>query len=144
MVDCSTLHECLLNLLTCLQASQLRRFAVYFDVDKPLWQPQKAWGDMLAYDWDQLFKTSIAANSVEASEGNLSPREPLTAANRMYIVNPIDGELQYLRRGANVRQGESVAIQEADFHLQSIAFSVSSKRSMVPSTELHGCSCRHS
>jgi len=111
-----------------LQASQLRRFAVYFDVGKPLWQPKKAWKDMLAYDWDQLFKTGIAADSTKPVQGSTSPRAPSGAADRMYVVKPIDGQLQYLRRGKNVRGGESEAIQEADCHLQTIAFHVSSKR----------------
>lgn len=110
-----------------MQASQLKRFAVYFDVGKPLWQPKKAWKDMLAYDWDQLFKTGIAADSAKPVQGRASQPESSSAAERMYIVKPIDGQLQYLRRGKDVRQGESEAIQEADFHLQSIAFSVSSK-----------------
>ncbi len=123
-----------MTLLT-LQASQLRRFAVYFDVGKPLWQPKKAWKDMLAYDWDQLFKTGIAADVKAVTQGSSSPRDSSTAADRLYIVNPIDGQLQYLRRGKNVRQGEAEAIQEADFHLQSIAFRVSSKRLVKP--------CRH-
>lgn len=110
-----------------MQASQLRRFAVYFDVGKPLWQPKKAWKDMLAYDWDQLFKTGIAADTARAASGSTSPREPSGAADRMYVVKPIDGQLQYLRRGKNVRGGEAEAIQEADCHLQTIAFHVSSK-----------------
>ena len=88
-----------------MQASQLRRFAVYFDVGKPLWQPKKAWKDMLAYDWDQLFKTGIAADTARAASGSTSPREPSGAADRMYVVKPIDGQLQYLRRGKNVRGG---------------------------------------
>lgn len=104
-----------------MQASQLRRFAAYFDVGKPLWQPKKDWMDMLAYDWDQLFKQGIAAEA--AGPAGQSPSSP---PQRMYIINPIDGQLQYLRRGKNVRQGEAEAIQEADFHLQSIAFHVSS------------------
>lgn len=104
-----------------LQASQLRRFAAYFDVGKPLWQPKKDWMDMLAYDWDQLFKQGIGAES--AMPARHSQSRP---AQRMYIISPIDGQLQYLRRGKNVRQGEAEAIQEADFHLQSIAFHVSS------------------
>ena len=111
----------MLPLSSLLQASQLRRFAAYFDVGKPLWQPKKAWMDMLAYDWDQLFKQGIAGESVSRPQ---SPQSD--AAQRMYIVSPIDGQLQYLRRGKNVRQGEAEAIQEADFHLQSITFHVSS------------------
>ncbi len=114
-----------------LQASQLRRFAVYFDVGKPLWQPKKAWKDMLAYDWDQLFKTGIAADSTRPVQGSTSPRAPSGTADRMYVVKPIDGQLQYLRRGKNVRGGESEAIQEADCHLQTIAFHVSSKRTSL-------------
>lgn len=107
-----------------LQASKLRRFAAYFDVGKPLWQPKKAWMDMLAYDWDQLFKQGIAGETATAASRPPSPQAD--AAQRMYIVSPIDGQLQYLRRGKNVRQGEAKAIQEADFHLQSITFHVSS------------------
>ena len=76
---------------------------------------------MLAYDWDQLFKQGIGAEpAIPAGHSQSSP------AQRMYIISPIDGQLQYLRRGKNVRQGEAEAIQEADFHLQSIAFHVSS------------------
>lgn len=80
--------------------------------------------DMLAYDWDQLFKQGIAAESTTAASRSQSPQSD--AAERMYIISPIDGQLQYLRRGKNVRQGETEAIQEADFHLQSITFHVSS------------------
>lgn len=79
---------------------------------------------MLAYDWDQLFKQGIAVETAAAASRPQSPQ--LDAAQRMYIVSPIDGQLQYLRRGKNVRQGEAEAIQEADFHLQSITFHVSS------------------
>ena len=110
-----------------MQASQLRRFAVYFDVGKPLWQPKKPWGDMLAYHWDQLFKVGIAADSGRPLQGSASQPQPSNAADRMYVVKPIDGRLQYLRRGKNVRQGESEAIQEADFHLQRIALNISSE-----------------
>lgn len=49
-----------------LQASHLRRFALYFDVGGELWKPKKEWSDMLAYDWDVLFKPGIAA--AEAAE----------------------------------------------------------------------------
>ena len=49
-----------------LQASHLRRFALYFDVGGELWKPKKEWADMLAYDWDILFKPGIAA--AEAAE----------------------------------------------------------------------------
>ena len=115
-----------------MQASQLRRFAAYFDVGKPLWQPKKAWMDMLAYDWDQLFKQGIAAETATpAGHSQSSPSQ------RMYVISPIDGQLQYLRRGKNVRQGEAEAIQEADFHLQSIAFHVSSKA--MPTNRIFAC-----
>lgn len=109
------------------QASQLRRFAVYFDEGKPLWEPKKAWKDMLAYDWDQLFKTGIAASNQQQRDPQ---QDPSGASQRMYMIKPIDGQLHYLRRGKNVRQGESEAIQEAGFDLQSISFNVSSKRAL--------------
>ena len=107
-----------------VQASQLKRFAVYFDVGRPLWQPKKAWMDMLAYDWDQLFKQGIAADNARPTSPSM-PR-PSSAAARMWIIAPIDGQLHYLRRGKNIRHGETEAIQEADLQLQSIAFSLSS------------------
>ena len=79
---------------------------------------------MLAYDWDQLFKSGIAASAQQSRD----PQSDLSGASqRMYVVKPIDGQLHYLRRGKNVRQGESEAIQEAGFDLQSIAFNVSSE-----------------
>lgn len=89
--------------------------------------------DMLAYDWDQLFKRGIAAETAKSADNSQS-----SLTQRMYIISPIDGQLQYLRRGKNVRQGEAEAIQEADFHLQSIAFHVSS---MSMSTEPILCLC---
>lgn len=79
---------------------------------------------MLAYDWDQLFKTGIAASTQQSRDPQ---QDPSGASQRMYMIKPIDGQLHYLRRGKNVRQGESEAIQEAGFDLQSIAFNVSSK-----------------
>lgn len=98
---------------------------------------------MLAYDWDQLFKTGIAASNQQQRDPE---QDPSGASQRMYIIKPIDGQLHYLRRGKNVRQGESEAIQEAGFDLQSIAFNVSSEATYsagIRHVTSHGpCGCR--
>ena len=82
---------------------------------------------MLAYDWDQLFKSGIAEGGSQLRAPQQAQADPSGAAHRMYMIKPIDGQLHYLRRGKNVRQGESEAIQEAGFDLQSIAFNISSE-----------------
>ena len=101
-----------------LQASELKRLAVYLDVHTVLWTPSRRWEDMKRADWDQLFRGSIASD--DGTEGPGAKADPHT-----YVLKPVDGNLNYIRRGRNVRCGESQAIQEAALELQAISFHVS-------------------
>jgi Vacuolar sorting-associated protein 13, N-terminal len=99
----------------CMQASELKRLAVYYDVHTKLWKPDTPWAAMKRDDWTKLFQPGVAA----ASEGAPQPQHT-------YVLKPVDGRLNYIRRGRNVRKDESQAIQEADLKLHAISLHVSS------------------
>lgn len=44
-----------------MQASQLRRLALYFDVNTKMWQPEEDWQQLYSEAWDALFRPGIAA-----------------------------------------------------------------------------------
>ena len=44
-----------------LQASELRRMALYFDAGQELWHPSKPWREAGPEDWDRLFLPSISS-----------------------------------------------------------------------------------
>ena len=103
------------------QGSQLQRLALYFDVGSKLWRPQEEWAQLAVDTWDEFFQPGVSAPSSEA-EG----------APQGYVLKPIDGQLIYLRRGPNVRQQESQAVQEADVHLQTVSLHLSSELGLLP------------
>jgi hypothetical protein len=45
----------------CVQASHLKRLALYFDVGMELWTPGAPWGDLSPSEWDGLFLPGIGA-----------------------------------------------------------------------------------
>lgn len=101
----------------CAQASELKRLAVYLDVNATLWEPPKPWAQLQRTDWDDLFLGSITAGSGSTA---VAARVAHT-----YVLKPVDGQLHYTRRGRNVRRDESQAIQEASINLQTISLHVS-------------------
>lgn len=97
------------------QASELKRLAVYYDVQTELWKPDKPWAEMKRADWTALFQPGIAASGEQEQQ-----------SAHTYVLKPVDGRLNYIRRGRNVRKDESQAIQEADVKLHAISLHVSS------------------
>ncbi len=105
------------------QASELKRLAVYFDVHTQLWEPPKPWAEMGRQDWDALFLPGIAdGDGGQGSDGTSSAAE-----GRTYVLKPVDGRLNYIRRGRNVRKDESQPIQEADVSLHAVSLHISSE-----------------
>ena len=113
-----------------MQASELKRLAVYYDVHTELWKPDKPWAEMKPADWTALFQPGIAA----VSEGEPQPQHT-------YVLKPVDGRLNYIRRGRNVRKDESQAIQEADLKLQAISLHVSSTCRPMDACSFTVCTC---
>lgn len=117
--------------LSFAQASELKRLAVYFDVHTQLWQPKKPWAEMGRGDWDELFLPGIAGGDSRKAlgDGKGSGGEPAdgsgSAEGRTYVLKPVDGRLNYIRRGRNVRKDESQPIQEADVALHAISLHIS-------------------
>lgn len=117
-----------------LQASELKRLAVYLDVHATLWEPPKPWADMQRQDWNDLFLGAITAGAPAAPTKPTSDVAAETAAEgkavaerdvHMYVLKPVDGQLHYTRRGRNVRKDESLAIQEAHVNLHAISLHIS-------------------
>lgn len=120
-----------MNLLDILRkAVQLKRLSIYFDVDTPLLQPAREWGELQPGEWDALFLPGIAA----PPEGQPAPALPVLPdagagaeggsegpPERVYVLMPVDGKLSYLRRGRKAQAVESDAKQEADLALQDIS-----------------------
>lgn len=43
-----------------MQASHLKRLALYFDVDTKMWKPEEDWQQLSPQAWDDLFRPGIA------------------------------------------------------------------------------------
>src|SRR4051812_1763885 len=99
-----------------MQGSRLQRLALYFDVGTELWRPAVDWAKLSIEKWDEFFQRGISA---------AAPDEP--GAPSSYVLQPIDGQLTYLRRGPNVRTEESQAVQEADVQLDTVSLKISSE-----------------
>lgn len=97
-----------------LQAVQLRRFSIYFDVDQQHWEQEKAWHDLTLDDWDSFFRPGISEDDEDL--------------HRTYVLKPVDGRTMYVRRGRAVRKKEDEAVQEADVALQPLTLHLSRKR----------------
>lgn len=145
-----------MNLMDILRkAVQLKRLAIYFDVDTVLWEPATDWADLQPGDWDALFLSGIAASAEEDTElgqpplalegppevgaegggeqivdgpsGEAAGGGPETGpeAQRVYVLRPVDGRLSYLRRGREAQPTQGEARQEADLALQDISLQFS-------------------
>ena len=80
-----------------------------------LWRPAEDWAKLGVEIWDEFFQRGISA---------AVPDEP--GAPSSYVLQPIDGQLTYLRRGPNVRTEDSQAVQEADVQLDKVSLKMSS------------------
>ena len=96
----------------------MQRLAIYFDVGTEMWRPEEDWGALPPGSWDDYFQPGIGSHSPD------TPRAP-----RAYILQPIDSQLMYLRRGPNVRQEDSQAFQEAEVQIDAVSLEITSKRS---------------
>ena len=52
-----------------MQASELRRLALYFDVSTNMWQPEEDWQQLSPDAWDALFRPGIAAPQEDEGGG---------------------------------------------------------------------------
>lgn len=91
----------------------MQRLAVYFEVGTEMWRPEEDWAALPVEDWDKHFQPGI---SVHSTEGDAAPSA--------YVLQPIDGQLAYLRRGPNVRNDESQAVQEVDLQVDAVSLQV--------------------
>ena len=99
----------------CMQASELRRLALYFDVSAELWRTEVDWKDMQPGQWDALFLPSIKA-----------PEEGQEAPAHTYVLRPLDGQTTYLRRGPKARSSLDEPVQQADVGLDAVSIHLSS------------------
>ena len=53
-----------------VQASELRRLALYFDVGTKMWQPEEDWQQLSPDAWDALFRPGIAAPQEDEGGGS--------------------------------------------------------------------------
>lgn len=96
-----------------VQGCSMQRLAFYFDVGSELWQPESDWAGMAVDTWDDFFQPGIAAPPPGRQDANA------------YILQPIDGQLTYLRRGLKVRIDESQAVQEAEIEVEAVSVTFS-------------------
>ncbi|KAI7845241.1 hypothetical protein COHA_001284 [Chlorella ohadii] len=94
------------------KALTLRRIAVYFDTDSEFWAPGAAWRDLAPHDWDEWFLPGVSAGRQERGG---------TARSRQYVLQPVDGQARYTRRGAGVQAKEDEPVLELDFQLNDVA-----------------------
>ena len=107
-----------------MQGSQLQRLALYFDIGKELWLKDEVdWTNLSVDTWDTYFLPGIA---VAEAKSEFAPAS--------YILQPVDGQLSYIRRGPNVRSDNGQAIQEADIELDAVSLELQ-RESPVPYLE---------
>ncbi|KAB2599256.1 hypothetical protein D8674_009527 [Pyrus ussuriensis x Pyrus communis] len=89
---------------------QLERLAMYHDSGSVPWKIDKGWEDLTPEEWIQIFEDGI--------------NEPAAAANRKYLVSPINGVLKYHRIGDQERNDSEVPFEKASFVLSDVSLTV--------------------
>ncbi|XP_050117405.1 uncharacterized protein LOC126595103 isoform X2 [Malus sylvestris] len=89
---------------------QLERLAMYHDSGSVPWKIDKGWEDLTPEEWIQIFEDGI--------------NEPAAAANRKYLVSPINGVLKYHRIGDQERNDSEVPFEKASLVLSDVSLTV--------------------
>ncbi|XP_020520361.1 uncharacterized protein LOC18430003 [Amborella trichopoda] len=92
---------------------QLERLAVYHDSDCTPWKLDRNWEDLSPKEWIEIFEDGI--NNLEVSKW---------AANRIYMVSPINGVLQYHRLGKQERKDPNIPLEKASLVLSDVSLTV--------------------
>ncbi|TQE02762.1 hypothetical protein C1H46_011591 [Malus baccata] len=89
---------------------QLERLAMYHDSGSVPWKIANGWEDLTPEEWIQIFEDGI--------------NEPAAAANRKYLVSPINGVLKYHRIGDQERNDSEVPFEKASLVLSDVSLTV--------------------
>ncbi|GJP54206.1 hypothetical protein CLOM_g13301 [Closterium sp. NIES-68] len=101
------------------KAVHLERLAVYHDSNSGPWDPHTAWDCMQGSQWSEVFEAGIqeqAPPSAGATDW---------AANRQFLLHPVDGRMRYERRSKKERRRDDVPFQTAALELGQVALTLS-------------------
>ncbi|CAI5996531.1 unnamed protein product [Closterium sp. NIES-64] len=101
------------------KAVHLERLAVYHDSNSGPWDPHTAWDAMQGAQWSEVFEAGIheeAPPSAGATDW---------AANRQFLLHPVDGRMRYERRSKKERRRDDVPFQTAALQLGQVALTLS-------------------
>ncbi|KAK9670363.1 hypothetical protein RND81_13G196500 [Saponaria officinalis] len=97
---------------------QLERLAIYHDSNKPLWNINKGWQDLMPSEWIEIFEEGV--NEPAVGHENVKS----WALNRTYLLSPINGVLRYHRLGSQERNNAEIPFEKASLFLNDVSLSV--------------------
>ncbi|CAN1281796.1 Intermembrane lipid transfer protein vps13A [Linum perenne] len=97
---------------------QLERLAMYHNTDSLPWKINKTWETLSPNEWVEIFEDGI--NEPEACRGSVSK----WAADRSYLVSPINGVLKYHRLGKQERIDPEVPFEKASLVLTDVSLTM--------------------
>eukprot|EP00250_Pteridium_aquilinum_P021886 c25256_g1_i1 orf=924-13886(-) len=98
---------------------QLDRFALYHDSNSSPWIISKSWSDMTPKEWCEVFEAGINQKPLEDSPLIRSKDEP------EYLLRPINGVLNYYRRGKREKRDHSMPLQNVSLVLDEVSLTIS-------------------
>lgn len=98
---------------------QLERFALYHDSDTSPWKIGKKWSEVTPKEWCEVFEAGINQKSLHDSPLIGSMNEPV------YLLRPINGVLNYYRRGKREKREHSMPLQNLSLVLDEVSLTVS-------------------
>ena len=66
-----------------MQASHLKRLALYFDVGTKMWKPEEDWQQLSPQAWDDLFRPGIAVE--ESDDAPVTGKQPVLHARSLMM-----------------------------------------------------------
>ena len=104
-----------------VQAAELQRYSIYFDTGRDLWKKDIEWKKLKLWQWDKLFQPGISA----------VPPRGMSDPEHTYILRPVGAELNYIRRGSNIKRKEDEPIQDLVLRISSVSLHVSRKSHLL-------------
>ncbi|KAI5061209.1 hypothetical protein GOP47_0023714 [Adiantum capillus-veneris] len=91
---------------------QLERFSLYHDSNSSPWKFGKSWSDMTPKEWSEIF------------EAGINPKNPQDSQSA-YLLCPINGVLNYYRRGKREKRERHMPLQSLSLVLDDVSLIVS-------------------
>ncbi|MCO5593425.1 hypothetical protein L7F22_047439 [Adiantum nelumboides] len=98
---------------------QLERFAMYHDSNSTPWKFVKSWSEMTPKEWCEIFEAGI--NPKQPQDSSLLS----SVAESTYLLCPINGVLNYYRRGKREKRERHMPLQSLSLVLDDVSLTLS-------------------